>query len=94
MPSCFNRGLQQQPALVDRAAGDRELAPLRSANVRIDDEAGTITAALEAKGFRRVAGIEDILPKLGAKGRVAMVGYVFDAGWASANEHAVARSSR
>ena len=35
-------------------------------------------AALEAKGFRRVAGIEDILPKLGAKGRIAMIGYVFD----------------
>ena len=41
-------------------------------------------AALEAKGFRRVAGIEDILPKLGAKGRIAMVGYVFDEAWASA----------
>ena len=49
------------------------------------------SAALEAKGFRRLAGIEDILPKLGAKGRIAMVGYVFDEGWASANEHAVAR---
>ena len=49
------------------------------------------SAALEAKGFRRVAGIEDILPQLVVKGRIAMVGYVFDAGWASANEHAVAR---
>ena len=39
-------------------------------------------AALEAKGFRRLAGIEDILPKLGAKGRTAMIGYVFDEGWA------------
>src|SRR5438445_10370727 len=29
-------------------------------------------AALEAKGFRRLAGIEDLLPKLGAKGRTAM----------------------
>ncbi|MCA1455699.1 ABC transporter substrate-binding protein [Bradyrhizobium sp. BRP22] len=48
-------------------------------------------AALEAKGFRRVAGIEDILPKLGAKGRIAMVGYVFDEGWANANRHAVER---
>jgi NitT/TauT family transport system substrate-binding protein len=35
-------------------------------------------AALEAKGFRRLAGIEDLLPKLGAKGRTAMIGYVFD----------------
>ena len=48
-------------------------------------------AALEAKGFRRVAGIEDILPKLGAKGRIAMVGYVFDEGWAKANRDAVER---
>ena len=48
-------------------------------------------AALEAKGFRRVVGIEDILPKLGAKGRIAMVGYVFDEGWESANRDTVAR---
>jgi NitT/TauT family transport system substrate-binding protein len=49
------------------------------------------SAALEAKGFRRVAGIEDLLPKLGAKGRIAMIGYVFDEGWANAHEAAVAR---
>ena len=35
-------------------------------------------AALEAKGMRRLASIEDILPRLGAKGSVAMIGYVFD----------------
>jgi NitT/TauT family transport system substrate-binding protein len=49
------------------------------------------SAALEAKGFRRVAAIEDILPKLGARGRTAMVGYVFDEGWGSANRDVVAR---
>ena len=48
-------------------------------------------AALEAKGFRRLAGIEDLLPKLGAKGRTAMIGYVFDEGWGSANRDALAR---
>jgi NitT/TauT family transport system substrate-binding protein len=48
-------------------------------------------AVLEAKGFRRVAGIEDLLPKLGAKGRTAMIGYVFDEKWASANQDAIAR---
>jgi NitT/TauT family transport system substrate-binding protein len=48
-------------------------------------------AALEAKGFRRVAGVEDILPKLGAKGRIAMIGYVFDEGWGNANKDVVAR---
>jgi NitT/TauT family transport system substrate-binding protein len=48
-------------------------------------------AALEAKGFRRLAGIEDLLPKLGAKGRTAMIGYVFDEEWGSANREAVTR---
>src|SRR4051812_6691136 len=48
-------------------------------------------AVLEAKGFRRVAGIEDLLPKLGAKGRTAMIGYVFDEKWGNANRDVVAR---
>jgi NitT/TauT family transport system substrate-binding protein len=48
-------------------------------------------AALEAKGFRRLAGIEDLLPTLGAKGRTAMIGYVFDEEWASANSGAISR---
>jgi NitT/TauT family transport system substrate-binding protein len=48
-------------------------------------------AGLEAKGFRRIAGIEDLLPKLGAKGRTAMIGYVFDEKWANANQDKVAR---
>lgn len=48
-------------------------------------------AALEAKGLRRLVGIEDLLPKLGAKGRTAMIGYVFDEGWESANRGAVSR---
>ena len=48
-------------------------------------------AVLEAKGFRRVAGIEDLLPRLGAKGRTAMIGYVFDEKWGSANQDVIAR---
>jgi NitT/TauT family transport system substrate-binding protein len=48
-------------------------------------------AQLEAKGFRRLAGIEDILPKLGAKGAVSAVGYVFDEGWAASHRDAVTR---
>ncbi|WP_376707774.1 ABC transporter substrate-binding protein [Bradyrhizobium semiaridum] len=48
-------------------------------------------AALEAKGFRRLAGMEDVLAKLGSKGRIAMVGYVFDEAWATANKDLVAR---
>jgi NitT/TauT family transport system substrate-binding protein len=48
-------------------------------------------AALEAKGFRRVAGVDDVLPALGAKGRPALVGYVFDARWAAAHADGLAR---
>lgn len=53
-----------------------------------------ISAALEAKGFRRVAGVEELLPKLGAKGRTAMLGYVFDEAWAAKNRDALARFIR
>nr|WP_249141687.1 ABC transporter substrate-binding protein [Bradyrhizobium diazoefficiens] len=48
-------------------------------------------AQLEAKGFRRLAGIEDILPQLGARGAVAAVGYVFDESWAASHREAVNR---
>src|SRR4030081_532041 len=49
------------------------------------------SAALEAKGFRRVAAIEDLLPKLGARGRTAMIGYAFDEKWANANQDKIVR---
>jgi NitT/TauT family transport system substrate-binding protein len=48
-------------------------------------------AALEAKGFRRLAGVDDVLPALGVKGRPAFVGYVFDVRWAAAHADALAR---
>jgi NitT/TauT family transport system substrate-binding protein len=48
-------------------------------------------AALEAKGFRRLVGIEDVLPRLGATGRAAMLGYVFDESWAAKNADTVLR---
>jgi NitT/TauT family transport system substrate-binding protein len=50
-----------------------------------------ICADLEAKGLRRVGGIEDVLPRLGARGASAMLGYVFDERWAAQNRDAVAR---
>src|SRR5262249_6808253 len=43
------------------------------------------------KGFRRVVGVEEVLPKLGATGRSAMLGYVFDESWATRNEGTVSR---
>src|SRR5262245_37120157 len=49
------------------------------------------SAALEAKGMRRLAGVADILPKLGVKGTPAMIGYVFDETWAAKNRSAVER---
>jgi NitT/TauT family transport system substrate-binding protein len=48
-------------------------------------------AELEAKGLRRVAGIEDILPKFGARGPSAMLGYVLDERWATQKRDAVER---
>ena len=48
-------------------------------------------AALEEKGFRRIASIQDLVEHFGAKGPVAMVGYVFEEGWASANQDRLAR---
>jgi len=48
-------------------------------------------AVLEAKGFRRLAGMEDVVLKLGATGRTAMLGYVFDESWASTNQDVTAR---
>jgi len=48
-------------------------------------------AALEAKGFRRLTGIEDLLAPFGAKGRTAMIGYVFDEDWATKHRDLVAR---
>jgi NitT/TauT family transport system substrate-binding protein len=70
--------------------------PLLAAKALSGETDATLTywnfcAALEAKGFRRLAGIEDILPKLGARGRTAMVGYVFDEAWSSAHQDLVAR---
>ncbi len=46
-------------------------------------------ARLEAKGFRRIADIEELLPRLGARGRMAMLGYVFDEKWAAENPAAL-----
>lgn len=50
-----------------------------------------ISAAFEARGLRRLMGVEDVLPKLGVSGRPAMLGYAFDQAWAAKNSDAVAR---
>jgi NitT/TauT family transport system substrate-binding protein len=47
-------------------------------------------ARLEAKGFKQLIGVEDVVSELGAKGEVAMVGYVFSESWAKQNPEAVA----
>src|SRR5262249_58229385 len=50
-----------------------------------------LCAELEAKGLRRVGDIGDLLPRLGASGPSAMLGYVFDERWAAQHRDAVAR---
>ena len=71
-------------------------APLVAAQMLNGDMDATVNywnfcAALEEKGFRRVASIQDIVQHFGAKGPVAMVGYVFDEAWANANQDKLAR---
>jgi NitT/TauT family transport system substrate-binding protein len=42
-------------------------------------------ARLETQGFKQLINVEDVVLELGAKGEVAMVGYVFSDGWAKEN---------
>jgi NitT/TauT family transport system substrate-binding protein len=48
-------------------------------------------AALEAKGLRRLVGVEDVVAGFGVRGRPALIGYVFGESWAAANRDPVAR---
>jgi NitT/TauT family transport system substrate-binding protein len=48
-------------------------------------------AELEGKGLKRGIDMEATLKRLGASGPVAMLGYVFDGGWAARNKAAVGR---
>jgi NitT/TauT family transport system substrate-binding protein len=48
-------------------------------------------AELEAKGMRRAISMNEVVKLLGANGPVAMVGYVFDGGWAQRNRAPLAR---
>jgi NitT/TauT family transport system substrate-binding protein len=47
--------------------------------------------ALESRGFRRLIGMDEVERRLGAKGPVAMVGYVFDEGFARTHADALSR---
>jgi NitT/TauT family transport system substrate-binding protein len=42
-------------------------------------------ARLGTQGFKQLIGVEDVVLELGAKGEVAMVGYVFSDSWAKEN---------
>lgn len=46
-------------------------------------------ARLEAAGFTQLIGLEEVVRELGAKGEVAMVGYVFNGDWANKNPEAI-----
>jgi NitT/TauT family transport system substrate-binding protein len=47
--------------------------------------------ALESRGFRRLIGMDEVERRLGAKGSVAMVGYIFDEGFARTHADALSR---
>ncbi|MGA7386014.1 MAG: ABC transporter substrate-binding protein [Methylocella sp.] len=47
--------------------------------------------ALESRGFRRLIGMDEVERRLGAKGPVAMVGYIFDEGFARTHADALSR---
>jgi NitT/TauT family transport system substrate-binding protein len=51
----------------------------------------TFCVALESRGFRRLISMEEVEKHLGAKGLVAMVGYVFDGTFAKSHADALAR---
>src|SRR3984957_15738643 len=48
-------------------------------------------ADLEAEGQKRAIAMDDVLRRLGAKGPVALLGYVFDGAWAARNRSALDR---
>jgi NitT/TauT family transport system substrate-binding protein len=48
-------------------------------------------ADLEAAGQKRAIPMDDVLHRLGAKGPVALLGYVFDGAWAARNRAALDR---
>lgn len=71
-------------------------APLLAATMLNGEADATLTywnfgAALEGKGFRRLASVQDLAKNLGARGPVAMLGYVFDESWGRANRDTLAR---
>jgi NitT/TauT family transport system substrate-binding protein len=47
--------------------------------------------ALESRGFRRLIGMDEVERRLGAKGPVAMIGYVFDEDFARTHAGALSR---
>jgi NitT/TauT family transport system substrate-binding protein len=70
--------------------------PLLSQKALQHEQDATLTfwnfcAELEGKGLKRGIDMEATLKRLGASGPVAMLGYVFDAGWAARNKAALAR---
>jgi NitT/TauT family transport system substrate-binding protein len=49
------------------------------------------SAQLEARGFRRMIEMADVQARLGAKGKVAILGFAFDGQWADRNRGAIDR---
>jgi NitT/TauT family transport system substrate-binding protein len=71
-------------------------APLAAAQILNGNVDATVNywnfcAALEAKGYHRLAAIQDLVTHFGAHGPVAMLGYVFGEAWADSNRDALTR---
>jgi NitT/TauT family transport system substrate-binding protein len=69
--------------------------PLLAAKARQGEFAASLLfwnfcAELEAAGFHRLVGVEDLAMELGATGPIANLGYVFSEDWARRNEAALA----
>ena len=65
----------------------RRLLYQKAANGEVDATLNfwNFCVALESRGFRRLIGMDEVERRLGAKGPVAMVGYVFDEGFAQSH---------
>jgi NitT/TauT family transport system substrate-binding protein len=70
--------------------------PLLSQKAQQGETDATLTfwnfcAELEGKGFKRAVAMDEVMKGLGAKGAVAIVGYVFEEAWAARNREAIGR---
>jgi NitT/TauT family transport system substrate-binding protein len=84
---------------VDKVFGAPPLLNEEILSGRLDGviNAWNFIAALEAKGYRKLIGVEDAQKELGIRTQVPLLGYVFDEDWATTHKDdllALVRASR